>query len=89
MTTADAKLLGSFYTPDDLVLTVVEAVITPEFVASRAGRPISVLDPACGDGRFLAAAAERVRSLGGEVALHGVDVDPTAVGAARRLFRRP
>jgi hypothetical protein len=82
-TRADAKLLGSFYTPDDLVRTVVDAVITPEFVASRAGRPISVLDPACGDGRFLAAAAERVRSLGGELALHGVDIDLTAVWMAR------
>ncbi|HYN32121.1 MAG TPA: N-6 DNA methylase, partial [Ilumatobacteraceae bacterium] len=80
---ADAKLLGSFYTPDDLVRTVVEAVITPQFVASRAGRPISVLDPACGDGRFLAAAGERVRLLGGEVVLHGVDIDLTAVWLAR------
>jgi SAM-dependent methyltransferase len=82
-TRADAKLLGSFYTPDDLVRTVVDAVVTPQFVTSRAGRPISVLDPACGDGRFLAAAAERIRFLGGEVALHGVDIDPAAVTAAR------
>ena len=82
-TRADAKQLGSFYTPDDLVRTVVDAVVTPEFVASRAGRPISVLDPACGDGRFLAAAAARVRSLGGEVTLHGVDIDLSAVWMAR------
>ena len=82
-TRADAKLLGSFYTPDDLVRTIVEAVVTPQFVASRAGRPIAVLDPACGDGRFLAATAERVRLLGGKVALHGVDIDLTAVWMAR------
>ena len=85
---ADAKLLGSFYTPDDLVRAVVDEVISPESVASRAGRPISVLDPACGDGRFLTAAAERIRLLGGEAALHeaelhGVDIDPTAVAASR------
>jgi SAM-dependent methyltransferase len=80
---ADAKLLGSFYTPDGLVRAVVEAVVTVEFVASRSGRPISVLDPACGDGRFLAAVTERVRSLDGEVVVHGVDIDPTAVRAAR------
>ena len=80
---ADAKLLGSFYTPVDLVRTVVDAVVTSEFVAFRAGRPISVLDPACGDGRFLAATAERVRLLGGEVVLHGGDIDLTAVRMAR------
>ena len=82
-TRADAKLLGSFYTPDELVRTVVDAVVTLEFVASRSGRPISVLDPACGDGRFLGAVAERIRALGGEAVLHGVDLDPTAVAASR------
>ena len=81
---ADRKQLGSFYTPDDLVALVVDAVVTPEFVAARSGRPISVLDPACGDGRFLVAAAARIASLGGQPALHGVDIDPIAVDAARR-----
>jgi len=80
---ADRKQLGAWYTPADLVATVVDAVVTPEFVAARTRRhrPVSVLDPACGDGRFLTAVAERVRRLGGSVELHGVDVDPAA-GAA-------
>ena len=78
----DRKQLGAWYTPAELVATVVEAVVTPEFVAARSDRPISVLDPACGDGRFLAAVAERVRRFGGAVELHGVDVDPAAVAAA-------
>jgi SAM-dependent methyltransferase len=79
----DPKLLGAFYTPDRLVATVVDATVTREFVETRRGRPLRVLDPACGDGRFLAAAAERVRRHGGEVELHGVDVDPAAVALAR------
>ena len=85
---ADRKQLGSFYTPDDLVAAVVDAVVSPEFVAARAGRTISVLDPACGDGRFLVAAAERISALGGEPELHGVDIDPLAVDAARRSAPR-
>ncbi len=76
---ADRKQLGAWYTPTDLVATVVDAIVTPEFVGARSDRPVSVLDPACGDGRFLGAVAERVHRLGGSVELHGVDIDPAAV----------
>ena len=48
-----------------------------------AGQRVSVLDPACGDGRFLAAAADHVAAAGGIAVLHGVDVDAGAVDAAR------
>jgi hypothetical protein len=41
-----------------------------------------VLDPACGDGRFLAAAARRLRALGRAAKLTGVDLDPHAVATA-------
>jgi SAM-dependent methyltransferase len=82
---ARRKQLGAWYTPDDLVATVVEAAVTADFVAERTatGSPVSVLDPACGDGRFLVAVAARVRSLGGTSRLTGVDVDGDAVAAAR------
>lgn len=82
---ADRKQLGSWYTPSDLVATVVDAVVTPEFVSARtrSHRPVSVLDPACGDGRFLTAVAERVQRFGGSVELHGVDIDPAAVAVVR------
>lgn len=46
------------------------------------GQRVAVLDPACGDGRFLAAAAERVEAAGGLPVLHGVDIDPGAVATA-------
>ena len=76
------KQLGAWYTPHELVDDVVEAVITPEFVASRSG-PIAVLDPSCGDGRFLAAAENRITSLGATATLTGCDLDPAAIVAAQ------
>ena len=48
------------------------------------GQRVTVLDPACGDGRFLAAAADHVLAAGGIPVIHGVDVDTGAVEAARR-----
>ncbi len=79
------KQLGAWYTPPDLVDTVVEAVVTPEFVggASASDR---VLDPSCGDGRFLAAARNRIESLGATAALIGCDLDPAAIDAARAVL---
>lgn len=77
----DRKLLGAWYTPPELVGTIVTAVVTPEFVAARSR--VSVLDPACGDGRFLAAVEARIHELGGTVSLHGVDIDASAVAATR------
>ena len=76
------KELGAWYTPSDLVDTVVDAVVTPEFVSGRS-RPIVVLDPSCGDGRFLAAARNRIESLGASATLIGCDVDPDAIHVAR------
>jgi SAM-dependent methyltransferase len=76
------KQLGAWYTPLELVDTVVEAVITPEFVRGRTG-PIAVLDPACGDGRFLLAAERRLHGLGATATLTGCDIDAAALDAAR------
>ncbi|MGE5209748.1 MAG: N-6 DNA methylase, partial [Acidobacteriota bacterium] len=81
------KRLGAWYTPSDLVETVVEAVVTPDFVSSRP--VVSVLDPACGDGRFLDAVERRLRAFGASARLTGVDVDALAIDAAgRRLAGR-
>jgi len=75
---ARRKQLGAWYTPDALVEHVVDLVLEG---AATGDAPLRVLDPACGDGRFLAAIGRR---LGGRVELVGCDIDPTAVAAARR-----
>src|SRR5829696_3461078 len=76
--TADArgrrKLLGAWYTPQALVDHVVGLTVRADL------NPVTVLDPACGDGRFLSAVRDAAR---GHVRLTGVDVDPDAVVSAR------
>ena len=52
------------------------------------GTAVTVLDPACGDGRFLLAAAGRLRAAGAGPSLVGVDVDDAAIAAAGALGDR-
>src|SRR5688500_12253630 len=74
----DRKQRGAYPTPHWLVdLVVAEAVTAP-----APGAEVVVVDPACGDGRFLAAAARRVRALGGRPLLVGVDIDAASLDAA-------
>lgn len=74
------KSLGAFYSPGSLVEPLVAWAVT---------RPDqSVLDPSCGDGIFLQAAARRLRSLGATPArmaslLHAVDLNPDAAAVTR------
>jgi SAM-dependent methyltransferase len=69
------KVLGQWFTPPALVDHVIGLALRD------VRRPIrSVLDPACGDGRFLAAVGRR---LGRSVRLVGVDIDEHAVSVAR------
>jgi SAM-dependent methyltransferase len=92
------KRLGAWYTPADIVDLVVDRTVTPEWLAAvrarRSGRALRVLDPACGDGRFLAAVARRVGELERAddrtdrppISLTGVDVDPAVVDGTRRAL---
>ncbi|HZA14665.1 MAG TPA: N-6 DNA methylase [Myxococcaceae bacterium] len=62
----ERKAHGAFFTPSPLVGAVFDAVI-PHLPASG---PLAVIDPACGAGAFLAAAAQRLpraRLLGLEI----------------------
>lgn len=61
---------GAFYTPPDLVSWVLDHALPVQG---------TVLDPACGTGHFLVAAARRL----GVRAVHGSDLDPEAVRIAR------
>lgn len=71
LSAAERRRTGAWYTPPELVRHVVSMAI-PGVVA---GTEVSVLDPACGDGRFLIEAAARIRSLGGTPRLTGADID--------------
>lgn len=68
----ERRTRGAFYTPPDLVGWILDRALLPG--AAR------VLDPACGTGHFLVAAARR---LGDVRAVHGSDLDPEAVRIAR------
>jgi hypothetical protein len=71
------KRRGAWYTPPELVEIVVDGVLDG-FVADRR---VTVLDPACGDGRFLSAVGDRLELTGATVELIGCDIDPDAVDA--------
>lgn len=76
------KLTGSYYTPDSLVQELIKSALDPVIEQRLAAHPanpteallaIRVVDPACGSGHFLLAAARRLaeklaqlRSLEGE-----------------------
>jgi hypothetical protein len=68
------KTTGSYYTPDSLVQVLLDSTVEPlvaETLAENPQRPVeallglSIVDPACGSGHFLLAAARR---LAGHVA---------------------
>ena len=63
------KTTGSYYTPDSLVQVLLDSALEPvvaDTVAKNPGKPVeallglSIVDPACGSGHFLLAAARRL-----------------------------
>ena len=108
----DRKLFGEYYTPDWLAGMIVESVLDEEWLRKsilavyQASAPvpgIGFLDPTCGSGSFLFAAAQRIgeaipRVIGkidqGDQAnivlrlVNGIDIHPLAVEMAHAtLFR--
>jgi hypothetical protein len=76
------KSLGAWYTPSDLVDTVTGHVLD-DFARVWRGqdRPVRVVDPACGDGRFLDAVRVALHLQGYTVEAVGCDVDADALAA--------
>ena len=78
------KTTGSYYTPDSLVQVLLDSALEPVIEATMAAHPddpaealleLSVVDPACGSGHFLLAAARR---LAAHVARLQADGTPSA-----------
>ena len=87
------KLTGSYYTPPGLVHELVESALVPVIERAKEERPqdprsalfdLKVLDPACGSGHFLLAAARR---LAAEIARIESGADSPEEGDRRRALR--
>lgn len=85
---ADRRRLGSHTTPAALARVLVDVSF-----AALGRTPRLVVDPSCGAGSFLLAAADALLAAGVPAAevvserLAGCDIDPDAVGAARAALR--
>lgn len=84
----DVRGRGAFFTPPALARFVVEATLRPWTAQPPA--TLRVLDPACGDGRFLAvAAAWAARHLPAtQLTLLGIERDPRTLEVARAQLAR-
>ncbi len=82
---------GAYYTPDYLAQYIAGLAVSTR-LENRGDAPpevVAIVDPSCGGGAFLIAAARtlRRRGVGAERtarSLYGMDVDPAAVRAAQR-----
>lgn len=86
---AERRRLGAWATPPWLVERVLDLVLDPVLATRGYAGEVRVLDPACGDGRFLAAAGSRIQQRFGIAAgaaaacLVGIELDPSAAAVAR------
>jgi adenine-specific DNA methylase len=77
-TLAQQKALGAFYTSEPVARYLVRWAVR--------SKTDKVLDPSCGPGVFLSAAAARLRELGNDQPeICGIDIDPEALRYARSL----
>lgn len=100
------KALGAWYTPESVVRGLLDLTLQPAIDAACASEDprsallaLRVLDPSCGDGAFLAPAAERLIAaanqagapeLAGEIVercVVGVDINPPAAERCARRLR--
>ena len=85
------KTTGSYYTPDSLVQVLLDSALEPivaDAISKNPNQPadallaLSIVDPACGSGHFLLAAARR---LAGRVARLRAESTPSAAEYRRAL----
>ncbi|MBM4346146.1 MAG: N-6 DNA methylase [Deltaproteobacteria bacterium] len=87
----ERKTTGSYYTPDSLVQCLLDSALDPVLEeACKAKDPeqavlaLSVVDPACGSGHFLVAAARRIAMRLARLRSGGVEPSPEEVQHATR-----
>ncbi|MCB9632612.1 MAG: N-6 DNA methylase [Sandaracinus sp.] len=88
---AERKTHGVVHTPPELARYVIEcadeALVGAGFAAGLADPRVTVVDPACGPGAFLAATCARIEGRATRpAALVGMDRDPAALAQARALL---
>ncbi|MFV8230242.1 Eco57I restriction-modification methylase domain-containing protein [Mycolicibacterium fortuitum] len=85
----ERKKSGSYYTPSDLIALVLDEALDPLIdEAVRTSKPeqalldLTVVDPACGSGHFVVAAARRIASAVATVRTGEPEPTPAALRAA-------
>lgn len=85
----DRKKSGSYYTPSDLIALVLDEALDPLIDdAVRASKPeqallgLTVVDPACGSGHFVVAAARRIATALATIRTGETEPTPTALRTA-------
>ena len=90
------KLTGSYYTPDSLVQQLIQSALDPVIAQRLAAHPaepvqallsIRVIDPACGSGHFLLAAARRLAEKLAQLRAHAQDHGAVTPQAYRHALR--
>jgi hypothetical protein len=85
---------GSYYTPDSLVQVVLDSALEPviaETIAKHPEKPdlalleLAIVDPACGSGHFLLAAARRVASHVARLSIGAATAAPDVRHAMRQV----
>ncbi len=91
------KTTGSYYTPDSLVQVLLDSALEPvvqRTIAANPGAPaegllsLSIVDPACGSGHFLLAAARRLAAHVARIEANGTPSPKEYRHALRRVVGR-
>ena len=91
------KTTGSFYTPDELVQVLLDSALDPvaeRTVGAHPERPVdalldlTIVDPACGSGHFLLAAARRLADRVARIRAGGTPTPDDYQRALRDVVRR-